>query len=356
MVPKIANSPTCRAFAVTLSVALASAPVPALAQTATDAERAQSLFDEGRALMKAGDFAQACEKLAQSQTLDPGGGTLLNLGICRAREGRTATAYRLLSDALTRARADGRADRIATAERHLAELTPRLSRLAIRWSPEGPPADASISLDGTALAPELVAQPVPLDPGEHELTVMRPGYRDFSRRVTLGPEADRVEVEVPALEPLPAAEPVVVAAAAPVRPTQQPAPPAAPAPRDEHGSRTLGWALVGGGAAALAVGTYFGARALSLKTESDRYYDGNHCTQQSCVDDYNHAQTAALASDVALGIGLVAAGAGVYFLLAPGKAHGSERATAKPARAARGLAVELSAGPSSAFAAASTEF
>jgi hypothetical protein len=360
MAQKIVNNWTARAFAVLLSAAVALAPVPALAQaaTATDAERAQALFDEGRALMKTGHFAVACEKLAASQTLDPGDGTLLNLGICRSSEGRTATAYRLLMEALTRARAAGRADRIATAERHLTELTPRLSRVSIHWSPQGVPDGASVSLDGTPLAPEVVAQPVPLDPGEHEVAVKQPGYRDFSQRVTLGPEADLVVVEVPALEPLPAPPPVAVPAAPFAPPKQAPMPHAAAGVRDDRGRRTLGWALVGGGAAALAVGTYFGTRALSLKTDSDRYYDGTHCTQQSCVDDYDHAQAAALASDIALGLGLVAAGAGVYLLVAPASARGSERGKARDTRPrlARTLAIKLSAGPSSAFAAASTEF
>jgi hypothetical protein len=45
--------------------------------------RAAALFtEEGRQLMAAGDYAAACPKLAESQSLEPAADTALDLGIC----------------------------------------------------------------------------------------------------------------------------------------------------------------------------------------------------------------------------------------------------------------------------------
>src|ERR1019366_5157952 len=54
---------------------------------------AEALFEEGRSLVAAGKYAEACPKFADSERLGPSVATLLNLAKCWGRGGRTAPAW-----------------------------------------------------------------------------------------------------------------------------------------------------------------------------------------------------------------------------------------------------------------------
>lgn len=95
---------------------------------------AAALFDQGRDLMDAGKYDEACERLAESQKLDPAGGTLMNLAECRNLQGRTSSAFVLYGEALAFARRDRRDDRIEICQTALSQLRPRLAyvKIAVR--------------------------------------------------------------------------------------------------------------------------------------------------------------------------------------------------------------------------------
>src|SRR5262249_38113298 len=83
-------------FALAAGMFLAAAlPAPlGWAQSSTsDKVAAEGLFDQGRAAMQRGDFAQACGLLERSQRIDPAVGTLLYLAECYEKSGRTASAW-----------------------------------------------------------------------------------------------------------------------------------------------------------------------------------------------------------------------------------------------------------------------
>ena len=110
------------------ALALSSAQAAA-SPSAADRAMAQSLFEDGRRLMAAGDFASACPKLAESQALDPSGGTLLNLAVCHEKQGRLATAWSDFKEALSVARRD----HIALAVESLQEAKDELERQGVDY-------------------------------------------------------------------------------------------------------------------------------------------------------------------------------------------------------------------------------
>lgn len=107
------TQPRCRRIRLDVACAAAAALVvlrspPVRAEDPGNAAAAQGLFDEARALMAAGQAAEACPKLEESQRLDPGSGTLMNLARCYEQTNRIATAwstYQALSDKQDAARA-----------------------------------------------------------------------------------------------------------------------------------------------------------------------------------------------------------------------------------------------------------
>src|SRR6266498_1038121 len=81
-------------------VLLAHLPGAASAQvSAENRAAAQALFDLGRTLITSGRAEEACPKFEESQRLDPGVGTQLNLADCYDRTGRTASAWTLYIEA-----------------------------------------------------------------------------------------------------------------------------------------------------------------------------------------------------------------------------------------------------------------
>src|SRR5690242_11600284 len=105
-----------------LVVASALASVTASAGDESVAER---VFNEGRALMVAGRFAEACPKLEESQRLEPKGGTQLNVAACHERLGKIATAWVEFHDAVVAAKTEGHPERERLAQQRVDALEPR---------------------------------------------------------------------------------------------------------------------------------------------------------------------------------------------------------------------------------------
>src|SRR5688500_15209686 len=78
-----------------LPLAVVVALSPSIARAQSSAAQAEQLFKDGKSLMGAKQYAEACDAFAASQELDPQLTTLMNLADCREKNGQLATAWSL---------------------------------------------------------------------------------------------------------------------------------------------------------------------------------------------------------------------------------------------------------------------
>jgi tetratricopeptide (TPR) repeat protein len=282
---------------------------------AGDVALAEALFQEGRKLMEQKRFAEACPKLAESQRLDPAGGTLLRLALCREQEGKTATAWVELQQALAQAQRDRHQERVAMAQQALDRVTPRLVKLAVVVPPEVARLPGLlVRRNGVELAPAAWGVSFAVDPGEQRIEATAPGHEPFLKTTQLTREGNKIEVIVAPLRPAPSSgPPAAVSSPEPVAPPPEPPPPAAPS--RTGGLPAASYALGGVGLVALGVGGYFGLSALSKQKEALDRCPQSPCSDRGGVDRNEAARRDAWVANVGVGVGLVAVGIGVYLAL-----------------------------------------
>ena len=184
-----------------LFLSLAMAPAVYAGDEASSGKNlAQSLFEEGRRLMDAGRYAEACPRFADSERLEPGGGTVLNLALCYERLGKLALAYTTYNDALSQAIADRRRDREDYARERIAALAPRLPRITVRMAER--PSGFEVRLDGTRVPDSALDTAMPVDPGRHTLDGAAPGRPPWQAVVTLA-ESEAKDVTIAFAPPMP---------------------------------------------------------------------------------------------------------------------------------------------------------
>src|SRR6187401_1741060 len=144
---------------------------------AQDASRAQALFDDGRRLMNEGHFQEACPKLAASQKLDPGAGTLMNLATCYEKNNQLASAWAAFREAAAASRASGHPDWETAARGRADKLEPELARLSVTVAKDVEVPGLVVERDGRALDPAEWATPMPIDGGPHTIRALAPGKK-----------------------------------------------------------------------------------------------------------------------------------------------------------------------------------
>lgn len=184
----------------TLAVSASSYAQPAGAQ-------AEVLFREGRDLMAAGKYAEACAAFDKSQQLDPAVTTLLNLAGCREKNGQLATAWGLFLDAerQTRTKTDPTSMKFHdVAKQRAAALEPRVSKLTISVPQKSMVNGLEISRGSERIELVMWNRALPIDGGTYTITAHAPGANAWSTQVTIGAERDAKTVDIPDLRNLPA--------------------------------------------------------------------------------------------------------------------------------------------------------
>ncbi len=182
-----------------LSLAFSLALLGSQRSAHADTAAAQALFDQGKKLVAAGKYAEACPKFAESQKLDPGIGTKYNLADCYEHIGKLATAWGLFLEVAAEAKADDQAEREKVARGRANALKPKLPYLSI--TVEDPAiAGLQIKRDDVDVGQAQWGTPIPVDPGEHMIVATAPGRKTWETTAKTNKAGATETVEVPQLE------------------------------------------------------------------------------------------------------------------------------------------------------------
>jgi hypothetical protein len=210
-------------------------------QEASDLQRAERDFRQALADEDAGAWEKALAEFVEAGALahKETPQFLYHRGLCHAKLGKLVLARAELVEAAARAQQEGLENVATTSKAQLAEVQPRIASLALT-----PPARGEVtaaSVDGVDATGKLGTD-IDLDPGVHEVHVTYAGAPPANLHVTLRDgERRALAIPEPALAPSPGTPPTVLEAT-------------------RHGAgsgKTIGWILLGSGAALGAVGAVF---------------------------------------------------------------------------------------------------
>lgn len=305
-------------FVAALAFSLAARPVlagPVGDESELDSHTrtaARSLAAQGTAAFEAQRYAEALDLFERAAALVEvptitlmQARTLVQLGRWVEAADRYASIQRWKEANSAAATANPTfAQAVDSAQQELGPLMARMPKLNVKIVQIRSEA-VEVYVAGRRLPPALVGVDVPVDPGQHEIEVRRAGQEAIVRHVTLS-EGRRQEVMI-SLDVKPAA-PVVVPTVKPVAP-----PPAPPKSERSSSSDTLGFVLLGTGAAGTVVGVITGITALGQKSELDEVCSpGCPPSEEDTLDAYRLNRTL---SYVGFAVGIAGLSTGGYVLL-----------------------------------------
>jgi len=265
---------------------------------------AKQWFADGLAREEKADWAGALDLFRRAAQVKRTPQIVYHVGLCESRSGDLVEALVDLDSAAAIARAAHADDVVTAAKAELADVKARIPRLDVRVA--GDAAPARFVVDGSTIALSLLHTPMPLDPGEHTVTIEFSSGASATAKVTLA-EHDAKTVS---LSPA-AASPASAPASAPVAPASPPAsspaaaePPAAVPDSSPRGGSAVPWVLVGVGGAVFAAGAIFFVEA---RVKEGSLHDA--CPSRTGCDPSLESSYDTAKTFNAVGLGLGAVGA-----------------------------------------------
>lgn len=293
-----------------IATAMIVLPCVAHAQDSSTLAAATTLFDEGVNLLEQGKVDEACPKLARSQELAPSGGTLLTLADCYEKQGKTASAWVAFREGAVRAGSAGKTEIQSAALARAMKLEPQLKKLSIIRAGGNDAPGIEIVRDAVVVKDAELGVAIPVDPGRHVVEARATGRRPWSQTIEAVGATRDFQVVVPALEVEGAAPPPITS------------PPVEEEKSSGSGQRTVGLALAGVGVVGLALGAFFGVKAMG--TNDDALAQCPRRAPTQCTDKglslTEDARTQALVSTVlVIAGGAALVGGAVLFFTAPSR-------------------------------------
>jgi len=308
-------APTARiASIVGIAATVALFPAAALAQEG-DSAAAQALYDQAKALTAEGKYEDACPKFEESERLDPGSGTLLNLADCYEHVGRTASAWSTFLEAATAAGRAGNPEREKGARDRASQLVQKLSKITIDVDQSRPTQGLEVTRDGAPVGRAQWGASVPIDPGPHTVSAHAARHLPWSSDVVILPDGATTVVAVPLLAAAPESAPGMTAPSSTDK--------ASPSSSGLGMQRTLALVAGGIGVVGLGIGTVFGLQSKSKHDEAESHCTGPACRDQTGVDLKSDAISAGNVATAGFVVGLVGVAGGAVLWFTAGRRHDS---------------------------------
>jgi len=282
---------------------------------AAHADRADQLFKKGKKLLAEKRYPEACTAFEESDRLDPGIGTKLNVARCYQEWGKLATAWRWFSDAEQMAK-EAKDDRAQKIHEIIEELDATVPRLTVKAPRDASTSDVVIKLDGIPFDVSALGIERRVDPGPHQIdytvkgakqSKVIPVERGGSSEVMLNlPKKSKTADKLKVDSSVGASE------------------------QSEQTRRLIGLGVSGGGVVAMGV-----AGVLTLRARSDyKHAISAHCRGvgdmcdaigQTATQSARHRANIATVVTVS-GLAMVGVGLFVYFTTPTTASHGAEHA------------------------------
>lgn len=260
--------------------------------------------------MSAGQIAEGCSKLEESQRLRSGIGTQFNLAECYEKLGRIASAWSLYLRVAGDTKALGQVERERVARSRAEALESRVAYLVLQVP--SPVPGLEVLLDGSAMPAATWGIATAIDPGQHRVVARAPGFREWQGSTHVPDRGERLQLTIPELvagTPVLAPAPRAAAPAAPGTDGEQAAAAGAAAP----------YVIGAVGIGALAVSGLFGLRFLNKNQDAKGIC---RAAPDACPDAQierhtgllSEARGARTAGFITLALGVVGVGVGAVWL------------------------------------------